>query len=60
MLNIIDIGRRRSFFVCDDPRCQREMERIFDVCFEGSVANCKRSYLRKEILKIVQDQEKNA
>ena len=60
MLNLIDISRRRSYFVCDDPRCQREMERIFDVCFEGSVANCKRSYLRKEILKIVQDQEKNA
>ena len=60
MLNLIDISRRRSYFVCDDPRCQREMERKFDVSFEGSVAKCKRSYLRKEILKIVQDQEKNA
>lgn len=60
MLNLIDISRRRSYFVCDDPRCQREMERKFDVSFEGGVAKCKRSYLRKEILKIVQQQEKNA
>ncbi len=60
MLNLVDISRRRSYFVCDDPRCQREMERKFDVSFEGSVAKCKRSYLRKEILKIVQQQEKNA
>ena len=59
MLNLIDISRRRSYFVCDDPRCQREMERKFDVSFEGGVAKCKRSYLRKEILKIVQ-QQKNA
>lgn len=60
MLNIIDISRRRSWFVCDDPRCQTELERIFDVRFAGGTAKCERSYLRKEILKKVQEQEGRA
>ena len=60
MLNIIDIGRRRSWFVCDDPQCQNGLERIFDVCFDGGVAACSVSYLRKEILKKVQEQEESA
>lgn len=60
MLNIIDISRRRSWFVCDDPRFYTGLERIFDVRFEDGVAECPISYLRKEILKKVQEQEEKA
>ena len=59
MLNIIDISRRRSFFVCDDPYCQAEIETTFHVIFDGGVATVPVPYLRKEILKKVQEQEEN-
>lgn len=60
MINVIDISRRRSTFVCDDPHCQKELETIFGVRFYRGVAKCTASYLRKEILKKVQEQEEKA
>ena len=57
MLNIIDISRRRSFFVCDDPYCQAEIGTTFHVTFDGGVAAAPVPYLRKEILKKVQELE---
>ena len=57
MINVIDISRRRSTFVCDDRPCQRALESIFDVRFTQGVAECRRSYLRKEILKTVQEKQ---
>ena len=55
MLNMIDISRRRSYFVCDDPHCQAEIEKIFHMTFVGGTAAAPGPYLRKEILKIVRD-----
>ena len=57
MMNVIDIIRRRSWFVCDDRHYQKAMESIFDVRFTDGVAKCGRSYLRKEILKTVQEEK---
>lgn len=51
MLNIIDIRHRCSYFVCDDSRCQRAIEDIFDIRFASGVAKTPISYLRKEIIK---------
>ena len=60
MINLIDISCRCSYFVCDDPQRQRELERIFDVHFAQGVAWSSVSFLRKEILKKVQEYEDNA
>ena len=51
MINIIDIQKRCSYFVCDDRHHQKEIEKIFDVHFESGVAKTSVSYLRKEIIK---------
>lgn len=53
MINVIDLKHRCSYFVCDDNRHQKEIERIFGVCFESGVARSSVSYLRKEIIKKV-------
>lgn len=54
MLNLIDIHRCCSYFICDDIGHQKEIERLFDVRFEASVAHSAQAYLRKQILKKVQ------
>lgn len=51
MINIIDIKHRCSYFVCDDGKCQRGLEKNFDIRFESGVARTPVSYLRKEIIK---------
>lgn len=51
MINVIDIKHRHSYFVCDDPHCQKEIEKVFVVQFENGVAKVPISYLRKEIIK---------
>ncbi len=51
MINIIDIKRHCSYFVCDDARCQKEIESVFDVRFTSGIAKTPISYLRKEIIK---------
>lgn len=51
MVNIIDIQHRCSYFLCDDVCYQKEIERIFDVCFDSGIARTEIPYLRKEIIK---------
>ena len=51
MLNIIDVQRKCSYFVCDDCYYQEKIGRLFDVTFENGVAKTSVSYLRKEIIK---------
>lgn len=55
MINVIDISCCRSYFVCDDPQRQRALETIFNVHFAQGVAISSVPYLRKEIIKKVQD-----
>ena len=55
MLNIIDIRHRCSWFVCEDARCQSDIERIFGVRFAAGTAKSSQPYLRKQILKNVRD-----
>lgn len=58
MLNIIDIKRRCSCFICESSSHRRRLEEIFDIRFEGGVAVTKTAYLRKEIIKIADSQQK--
>lgn len=51
MINIIDIKHGCSYFVCDCDKCQRKIEKIFNVRFESDVAKTNTAYLRKEIIK---------
>lgn len=51
MINVIDLQEKRSCFICRDGRYQKELERIFDVRFEGDTARTAVPYLRKEIIK---------
>lgn len=53
MINVIDIKRRCSYFVCDDEHYQKEIEKVFGAHFEAGVAKSSISYLRKEIIKKV-------
>lgn len=53
MINIIDVHRQCSYFICDDAYHQKEFERIFNIGFESGVAKTAASYLRKEIIKKV-------
>lgn len=53
MINVIDIQHRCSYFVCDNSRYQKEIERVFYVHFESGVAQSSVAYLRKEIIKQV-------
>jgi len=55
MINLIDLRENCSFFVCDDERYRREIERVFNVRFEAGVARSPRAYLRKQIMKKVLD-----
>lgn len=52
MLNIIDIKRRCSWLICDDPARQKKLAERFNTQFEHGVARTGKSYLRKEIIKI--------
>lgn len=51
MINVIDLKHHCSYFVCDDPYHQNQIEQVFNVCFEHGIARSSVSYLRKEILK---------
>ncbi len=51
MINIIDIEHYCSYFVCNDNKCQKKIEKLFGVCFESDVAKTGMAYLRKEIIK---------
>ena len=51
MLNIIDIGKRFSCFVCSGDKYQNKLEKIFNLSVNGGVAKTSEPYLRKEIIK---------
>lgn len=51
MINIIDLSKNCSFFVCDDIECQQKIEQAFDLCFDSGIAKTKVPYLRKQIIK---------
>lgn len=51
MLNIIDMQRRCSWFVCDDASHQEKIGKLFGVSFENGAARTPVAYLRKEIIK---------
>lgn len=53
MINIIDISRHCSYFVCDDIEFQKKIESIFAVSFKNGAAISAVPYLRKEIIKTV-------
>ena len=51
MINLIDLSRSCSYFVCDDAMAQKKIQDIFDVCFTEGVAQTAEPYLRKQIIK---------
>lgn len=55
MINIIDIKRNCSYFVCDNRAYQIKIEKLFDVKFEEGIAKTSIPYLRKEIIKKTQE-----
>ena len=60
MINIIDISRGQSCFVCDDVDVQKKTEKIFGVHYENGIAVSQTPYLRKEIIKKVNSTEKTS
>lgn len=52
MLNVIDIQRQCSYFVCDDTYYQHKLEELFDIHFVMGTAKTPVPYLRKEIIKL--------
>ena len=60
MINVIDIKHRCSYFVCDDVKYQKEIEKVFEVNFVSGVAKTKIPYLRKEIIKRQRDVASNS
>lgn len=51
MINIIDLQKTCSYFVCDDTERQGKIGTLFGVTFEDGVAKTPVSYLRKQIIK---------
>lgn len=51
MINVIDLNKRCSYFVCEDKQYQKKIEMVFTVSFDGEVAKTELPYLRKEIIK---------
>jgi inorganic pyrophosphatase len=56
MINLVDIKRHCSYFVCDDKDYQENLSKTFNVRFEDGFAKLPGSYLRKEIIKKTQNQ----
>ena len=51
LLNIVDIQKHCSFFVCDNKYYQKILEKAFDCTFINDFAQLSTPYLRKEIIK---------
>lgn len=58
LINFIDIKSNCSYFMCPDKEYQKKIEEVFSVSFKGNVAKTKKPYLRKEIIKITLQKEK--
>lgn len=50
-LNLVSVGERKSYFVCNDGEIQAWLSELLGVSFDGAVAQANRLWLRKEILK---------
>jgi len=48
-MNIIDIGKRRSYFACQNPALKSYLTKLLDIHFKDDVATASRMWLRKEI-----------
>lgn len=59
MINIMDLSRNCSFFVCGDEGTQRKLEAVFEVSFESGIARTSEPYLRKQIIRKTLDLMKN-
>ena len=59
MLNVIDISKHRGYFICEDKERQKRLEKIFGICFMGGVAVSSVPYLRKEIIKKIEENKIN-
>ncbi|MBO5136578.1 MAG: DHH family protein [Clostridia bacterium] len=51
MINIIDLSKNCSFFVCDNIEYQQKIAHIFGVRFESGIAKTQVPYLRKQLIK---------
>lgn len=51
LLNIVDIQKHCSFFVCDNKYYQKILEKAFDCTFKNDFVQLSTPYLRKEIIK---------
>lgn len=51
MINIIDLHRHCSYYVCDDDEYQQLLSRYFGVSFVSGIAKASNAYLRKEMIK---------
>jgi inorganic pyrophosphatase/exopolyphosphatase len=50
-INIISIGERKSYFLCEDPGLQHWLSRLLAIQFHGPLAVASRPWLRKEIMR---------
>lgn len=55
MINLIDIRQRCSYFVCPNENRREGLESVFGVHFETDVAKASKMYLRKELLKLINE-----
>ena len=55
MINLIDIRQRCSYFVCPNASRRKGLESVFGVRFDTDVAKAPKMYLRKELIKFVND-----
>jgi inorganic pyrophosphatase len=49
-LNLVNVGQRKSYFVCEDAKIQAWLSQLLGVRFTGSIAEAERLWLRKEII----------
>lgn len=52
MANVISISEGKSYFIAQNDAVKKWAENLLEVRFDGSVAEAKRLWLRKEIMKV--------
>jgi inorganic pyrophosphatase/exopolyphosphatase len=50
-INVISIGERKSYFLCNDVEMQKWLSNLLNITFSNSLAIADRLWLRKEIIK---------
>lgn len=51
MINIIDLSRDCSYFVCEEEHMQKKLESVFGIRFKFGIAQTTEPYLRKQLIK---------